>query len=250
MSDTPLVSVIVPVWNGARFLAQALASIRAQNYAPLELWVLDDGSTDATPEIATRLEFDALYVPLPHRGLVPTRREGIARARGEFLAFLDSDDVWSASKLQIQLGLLQTHPDIQIVNGYTQLVRLTRENGEGTSYEDWGEPVIAPSFGSALFRRTSFNALGPLDEADWRIDIDWLSRARERAVPVLMHSDVVQYYRRHESNMTNDRARGKQELLLMLKDSLARRQAIGQQGKSLPPVQIPGGTKTLKKDEV
>ncbi len=246
MTAAPLVSVIIPVWNGARFLPEALASIQVQNYTPLEILVIDDGSTDETAQIATRSEYNIRYLAFPHRGLVPTRLAGITAARGEFIAFLDVDDLWSATKLQTQLALLRENPNLMIVNGYTQLMRLVHANAETMRFENWGEPVLAPSFGSALFRLPILEQLDLLNGAqNPRHDLDWFMPARERAVPMLIHSDVVQYYRRHSNNMSNENSRDKRVVLQMLKDSLVRRSKLGLEGVSLPPL-----NQQMKKDSV
>ncbi len=144
MTAAPLVSVIIPVWNGARFLPEALASIQVQNYTPLEILVIDDGSTDETAQIATRSEYNIRYLAFPHRGLVPTRLAGITAARGEFIAFLDVDDLWSATKLQTQLALLRENPNLMIVNGYTQLMRLVHANAETMRFETGANPFWHP----------------------------------------------------------------------------------------------------------
>lgn len=235
MNASPFVSVVVPVWNGARFLSDAVASLRAQNYTPLEIIIADDGSTDATAEIATRPELNLVHLPLPHRGQAATRLAGIERARGELIAFLDADDLWHASKLAVQIELLHKHPETMIVNGYTQLVRLV--DPTKMQFENWGPPVLASSFGSALFRREGLDALR-IDEAitDPTLDADWLLLARERSIPFLIHSEVVQYYRRHEDNMTNAQDQRGASQLKMLHESLARRKALGKEGQELPPL--------------
>lgn len=235
MSDTPLVSVVVPVWNGARFLTDAVASIRAQHYAPLEIVIADDGSTDGTAEIATRPELNLVHLALPHRGLAATRLAGIERARGELIAFLDVDDLWHASKLAVQIELLKKNPETMIVNGYTQLMRLA--DAATMRFENWGEPVLAPSFGSALFRREGLDALR-MGEAvtAHSLDADWLLLARERGIPFLIHHDVVQFYRRHGTNMSNQLYLRGASQLKMLQESLARRKALGKEGQELPPL--------------
>ncbi len=237
MSFPPRVSVVMPVWNGARFLSDALGSIRAQNYEPLEIILVDDGSTDESAAIGE--QHGVRVLRLPHRGLTPTRLSGIEAARGEVLAFLDCDDVWAENKLNVQLKLLAKNSDTMIVNGYTQLLRMT--NDETLRFEKWGEPVLAPSFGSALFRREALERLGLINaknSAD--LDLDWFMPARELGISMLIHDDIVQYYRRHDKNMTNDQRLGKQSLLMMLYHSLERRKELGLQGKPLP---------TLRRDQ-
>lgn len=236
MSDSPRVSVIIPVRNGAHFLKTAIASILAQNYDSLEILVVDDGSADDTVRVAERLPGNIRCLSFPHQGLAATRLEGIAAARGEILAFLDVDDIWAEDKLFRQLHLLDDHADLLIVNGYTQLQRLVETDGETMRFENWGEPVLAPSFGSALFRRQALEQLGMTRTHKQNFDLDWFMRARELELPMQIHSDVVQYYRRHGNNMSNDQTGGKQSLLFMLKESLARRSAQGKDGVSLPPL--------------
>ncbi len=98
MSAQPFVSVIIPVYNGADFLLDALTSIRAQNDAPLEILVRADGSTDNTGALAKQ-QNDVVYHVLDHRGLPATRQRGVDAARGELVAVLDVDDIWSKNKL-------------------------------------------------------------------------------------------------------------------------------------------------------
>src|SRR5690349_595385 len=95
----PLISVIVPTYNGQEFLGAALASIHSQNYPALEILVVDDGSTDATEEIARGFP-DTRFIQLSHRGRPAFgRNEGIRQARGELIAFLDQDDLWAETAL-------------------------------------------------------------------------------------------------------------------------------------------------------
>ncbi len=237
MKDAPLVSVMIPVWNGARFLDQAVASIRAQQYAPLEILVIDDGSTDETAHVAAQLGNEIRSLAFPHRGLALARQAGIEAARGELIAFLDVDDLWHENKLQLQLALLRDNPGYMIVNGHTQLMRLATKYPEPMRFENWGEPVLAPSFGSALFRAHVFSQLGLFDaRLNPYVDVDWFLRARERGIPILIHPEIVQFYRRHEKNMSNDHALGKRAALQALKASLKRRSALGMEGVSLPPL--------------
>lgn len=237
MSEIPRVSVIIPVRNGAHFLKTAVASILAQNCDSLEILVVDDGSTDDTAQMAERLPGNIRCLSFPHQGLAATRLEGIAAAQGEILAFLDVDDVWAEDKLRLQLRLLDDRADLLIVNGYTQLQRLVETDGDTMRFENWGEPVLTPSFGSALFRRQAIEQLGMTRTHEHNYDLDWFMRARELGLRLCVHSDIVLYYRRHSNNMSNDHNTGKRALLLMLRESLARRSAQGMGGVSLPPLE-------------
>src|SRR5262245_11394709 len=113
----PLVSVIVPVFNGARFLAAALGSILDQDYQPLQIIVVADRSADATAAVANSFP-QVIYLRRQHQGLAATRNAGVTLSRGEFLAFLDSDDIWPAAKTTRQVTYLLANPEVDLVVGH------------------------------------------------------------------------------------------------------------------------------------
>jgi len=113
MTNQPIVSIIIPVWNGAAVLPEALRSLQAQTFGDFEALILDDGSSDDSVAIVREFSrHDPRFIPVSraHSGLPVTRNFGIRQARGEFIAFLDHDDVWLPEKLQRQMELFQTHP--------------------------------------------------------------------------------------------------------------------------------------------
>lgn len=103
----PTVSAVIPVHNGAEYVAEAISSVLAQTCAPLECIVIDDGSTDATPKVAATFGSDVRYIRLDRGGQSRARNHGTHVARGDLVAFLDHDDVWLPAKLEVQLGALE-----------------------------------------------------------------------------------------------------------------------------------------------
>src|SRR5436309_2285924 len=106
MSD-PLVSVIIPTWNGAAFIGEAIDSVLRQTHRPLEVIIVDDGSTDGTPELVRRFADRVRLVEQPNAGTATARNTGLATAHWENAAFLDHDDLWIPTKLQRQLAVVQ-----------------------------------------------------------------------------------------------------------------------------------------------
>ena len=107
--EAKMISVIVPAYNGEKYLARALESILAQDYRPIEIVVVDDGSTDNTASIA-RSYREVRYVYQAHQGLPAARNTGLANCTGELISFLDADDYWPPNKLQIQSRLSNRPP--------------------------------------------------------------------------------------------------------------------------------------------
>jgi glycosyltransferase involved in cell wall biosynthesis len=222
----PLVSVIVPVFNGARFLREAVASVRRQRYAPIEIIVVDDGSTDATRPIAAELEQggDVRYVHQANAGPPAARNTGLRSAAGSVIGFLDVDDLWTEEKLAIQVGHLTRDPSLDVILGYTEVTHLPGSVSGG------GPPRSGPliQLGAALMRRTAFDRIGWFDETLYHgDDFDWFMRAKEAGLSVRVHPDVVQFYRRHEGNLTNQREVDRRFFLSTLKKSLDRRRQAG-----------------------
>ena len=120
MNDKLTVSVIIPVYNGERFLDEALQSVLAQTLPPDEVIVVDDGSNDRTAQIVAEVAAQAAvsfqYVYQTNQGSAAARSHGVRLARSELIAFQDADDLWSADKLAIQVALLRRHPQACAVN--------------------------------------------------------------------------------------------------------------------------------------
>ncbi|HKP11990.1 MAG TPA: glycosyltransferase [Blastocatellia bacterium] len=127
MNEQPLISVIIPFLNAGPFIEEAIESVLAQTYAAWELLLADDGSSDSGTAMARRCEreYPGKVRYLEHaghenRGLSATRNLGIRHARGEFIAFLDADDVWLPHKLERQMAILDSQPDAAMVYGPSQ----------------------------------------------------------------------------------------------------------------------------------
>ncbi len=126
-ADTPLVSIVTIFLNPGQFLAEAVESVLRQTYHHWELLLVDDGSTDGSSALAQRYAREhpgtIIYCEHPfheNRGMSASRNLGIAQARGEFVAFLDADDVWMPNKLERQVTLLSQHPEAALVTGRTE----------------------------------------------------------------------------------------------------------------------------------
>jgi len=223
MSDKPTVSVIIPVYNGQRFLAEAIRSVLDQTLPPDEIIVVDDGSTDMTAQIVAELvvcsPIPIRYLYQENQGPSAARNQGIAVASGELLALLDADDLWVRHKLADQYNYLVEHPDIVVVWGLVQLCAMQ----DGTCV-DTGEPWHGPNLGCALFRREAFQQVGGFD-ASLRVseDLDWLLRSREANLPQTVINNVVLRYRLHDSNTWLGRPKISESLLYALKKRLDRR---------------------------
>jgi GT2 family glycosyltransferase len=167
----PAVSVIIPTYNRAAMVKEAIESVLAQSYADRELMVVDDGSTDETKAAVASFIPQLTYVYQEHQGVSAARNRGAAMARGEYLAFLDSDDLWLANKLKRQMWFMESHPEALIC--YTDEIWIRRgvrvnPMNKHRKYSGMIFPhclplcIISPS--SALFTRGLFEEAGRFDE--------------------------------------------------------------------------------------
>jgi glycosyltransferase involved in cell wall biosynthesis len=235
-SIAPL-SVVVPVYNNAAHLCAAVRGILRQRYAPLEIVIVDDGSTDDSAKVVQALVPEARYVHQPNRGPAAARNHGLQLARGEIIAFLDGDDVWSDDKLEVQLPMLLADPELDVVLGYCRYLA-AGEPGED-AYAPVGEAFLALKVDCALFRRRVFDTIGLFNE-HMRLseDVDWFLRARERRAKVIAIEQIVHLYRLHQANSTRDTRAVHQSLLGVLSQSLARRRRAPGGVALLPELQI------------
>jgi glycosyltransferase involved in cell wall biosynthesis len=222
------VSVILPVFNGERYLAEAIDSVLAQTYRPLEILVVDDGSADGTARIAqdfAQQESNVLYFRQSNRGIGAARNCGVAHAQGEYLAFLDADDLWSESKLAIQRTTFDQRPKLDIVFGHV-LQFVSPELGEEQKRKIYcpSDPMPGYLATTMLVPQDVFHRVGPFD-ASLRVGefIHWYLRAMELQLNATMLPDVVLRRRIHTSNHGRRHQDARADYVRILKDALDRR---------------------------
>lgn len=237
-STTPSISVIIPVYNGERYLAEAVASIRAQNYAQMEIIIVNDGSTDDTAAVVHDLGNDIRYFYQSNAGPSAARNRGLLEAQGELIAFLDADDIWVPGKLECQADYLSTHSETDIVQGLSQQFRMVL-HGKTMTHE-FMDRVWSPKPDSALFRRQVFDRVGSFDVQMHRgEDLDWFYRARELGVHIAVLKEISIYYRRHVHSLTNNEDATSMTGIAALRASLRRRRQAGNGViRALEPVSI------------
>ena len=221
-------SVIIPAYNAASFLPNAVASVRRQSYAPLEILIVDDGSEDDCARVAAELGEPVRYVRQERSGPAAARNRGLELAQGEFVGFLDADDEWPEQKLSIQMSRLLAEPELDLVLGRVRYVAL--ESGEIPDYIFEGPDHVLSNvhLGSGLYRRRVFRKVGNFDaRLHYCEDLDWFMRARELRRPMRILRPVTLVYRLHGGNMTRHRERADQFLSMALKSSMDRRRRMG-----------------------
>ena len=112
---TPLVTAVVTTYNQGPYIGAALGSVLAQTHRPLEIIVVDDGSTDDTPERVDRSRDRVVYLRQPNQGVAAARNTGVRQATGELIAFLDGDDLWEPEKLELQINAAVRHPESGLI---------------------------------------------------------------------------------------------------------------------------------------
>lgn len=231
----PLVSVIVPCYNAARFLPEALATIRAQRYEPLEILVVDDGSTDNTPDVVSGFGSEVRYLRKPNGGPASARNLGLREARGEWIAFLDADDQWPEGKLELQAGRLETDPSLDVVTGRIQYIAIAGGEIPNIPFEGPDNTLAFIQLGAGLYRRRAFDRAGVFDETlRFSEDHDWFLRAREAGLKIAVLSEVTLLYRLHESNMTRHVPPQAYALATVIHKSLERRRKQSGAAAELP----------------
>lgn len=222
-SPDPGISVIIPTFERPGFVGDAIRSVLDQQVEPLEVIVVDAGAGGETQRVVQAFGPPVRY--LPHAGPTPaaTRNHGLSRARGEFIAFLDDDDLWSPAALSRQREFLLGNPDTDLVLGLTQRM-VRRESGDGEPvFIPYRDPVRLHSLGCGLFRRGLFERVGLLDESMRHAeDDDWFMRAKAEGVSMHFLSEVTLYYRFHGGNMTANREARKPDMLRLVKNRLDR----------------------------
>lgn len=223
----PKVSTVVPAYNAMRFLPQTVASALAQTWQDFELLIIDDGSSDGIdvwaaqhPDARIRLIRQA------NQGAATARNTGILEAEGEYIAFLDADDLWEPTKLERQVACLEARPEVGLVHTAIRYIdedgydtgRILRSEGDGDVWKQVVLHMLIRCGSTPIIRRSCFDKVGVFDPQlgfaeDWDM---WIRIAAQYHFAVI--NDPLVSYRQHSSNMT----KGHKVIMPNLEKVLAR----------------------------
>lgn len=234
-SNTPLVSTIIPAFNGEKHLEETLESALDQTWPAQEIILIDDGSTDSTARIADKFAGKLRYVHQPNQGTASARNAGVAVAGGEYLAFLDQDDLWMPEKLSSQVSAFRENPALDLVFCYLQqFISPELEPESGKHIRCAPNPIRGILTSTMMASRSGFSKAGNFD-SQWQLGewSDWYAHALEAGLKTHVLRDVLVRRRLHENNKGLARREYLKEYPRLLKASLDRRR--GKQVCNLSP---------------
>lgn len=210
--STPKVSVIIPAYNAMNYLPETVESVLRQTFTNFEVLIIDDGSSDNIVQWASELvDTRVKLIKQANQGVSAARNAGIARAQGEYVAFLDADDLWEPTKLEKQVRCLEDNPVVGLVHTWMILAdeqgkskgKLIASNAEG---DVWQQLVVRNTIltSSVMVRRCCFENVGVFDCSlrsyeDWEL---WIRIASRYSFTLIKEPLVL--YRQHTSNTSNN----------------------------------------------
>ena len=226
MADQPLISVIIPVYNCDRYLGEAIESVLSQTYRPLEILIIDDGSTDKSAEIAKSFIPSVKYYYQPNSGSCSSPLNyGIKLSQGDFLAFLDSDDLWLKDKLIIQSQYFAENPHLDIVFGHVQqFISPELDNVIRQRFEIPKEIIQGIHRGTMLIKKQSFLSVGYFYSHWQRVEfIDWYIRAKALNLEMIVLPDILFKRRIHQTNIGIIKKDRQSEYVQVIKQALNKK---------------------------
>jgi len=232
--EESLISCIIPVYNGERYLRESLNSILAQTYRPLEIIVADDGSTDGTPQVARSYGRSIIYARQTNRGYWAAKNLGLGAVHGEFIAFLDVDDLWHPEKLARQVARLRARVELDLCFTRFENFWMPELAEEERRYRGQflSHPQSAWSISTLVARRSVFERFGDFHDGTRGLEnMTWFLRAAEKGAVIEVLADILMYRRFNVESFTR---RGRVEVfdnfLPILKEwrDYQRRKGTGQ----------------------
>jgi len=218
------ISVIIPVYNDALYIKEALMSVLSQGIENLEIILVDDGSTDDFEDHIEELNDPRIkLIKQANSGAAAARNNGINNAKGEFIAFLDADDIWSGNKLKLQLDVLLNRKDIQMVFGHVK--EFYDKSIEGHHDLQKSEKTfVGYSPIALLISKKDFLKIGNF-ESKWKVAefIDWYDRAKQGGLKEVVLDDIIAYRRIHAGNLDRLQRPDAKQYVAVLKEALDRR---------------------------
>jgi glycosyltransferase involved in cell wall biosynthesis len=222
-----LVSVVIPVRDGERYLRETVQSVLEQSYDAIEVVAVDDGSRDGTGAMLRAMEPEIRWARQEASGVNAAMNRGVRMAGGSFLAFIDADDLWTETKLELQMARLAGDAELDAVFGHVRnFVSAGLSVEQRSAIACPPEPMPGMSAGTMLIRREAFDRIGDFDtELQVGGFIDWYARATELGLVSAMLPDVVMLRRLHGANTTLRAPEARVDYTRVARAALRRRRA-------------------------
>lgn len=223
-----LVSAIIPVYNCSKYISEAINSILNQNYQPIEIIIIDDGSTDNTKEVVKGFSNSIRYFYQNHAGPSKALNYGLKEAKGNYIALLDADDFWISDKITIQMDILINNPEIDIVFGHVEQFFSPELSQDIQKRISIPQKIIKGYIkGTMLAKKEVFSQIGLFDEKLILGEfIDWYLKTTENDIKSFMCPEVLMKRRIHTTNMGITQKSSRSDYVKVLKASLDRRRGV------------------------
>ena len=218
------VSVIIPSYNAAKYLPEALESILNQTRKADEIILIDDGSTDNTEQLISSYP-EVIYFKQENSGTAAALNEGIKKSSGDILAFLDADDIWMPDKINLQLNALQQNPAIDMIFGWIeQFISPELAEQEKSKIEFQQGAMIGRHKSTWLIKREAFYKVG-FFKGSFALEefLDWYMKAKENGLTEIIIEQTLARRRIHDSNASRLNKNLRKEFPRLLKAALDRR---------------------------
>lgn len=227
-SKIPFVTVVIPSFNAERYILQAIDSVFHQTCGTFEVIVVDDGSTDQTRSMVERYGALVRYEYQRNAGPSSARNRAIELATGDFVAFLDADDVWHPEKCAVQVARFTERPELVGCAAHVQNF-FSDDTSAAAPDQTLMQQTVVTLGTTLMVRRSLFDAVGMLNPEYWHRDLqDLLVRAEDRGFKIEILPDLLARRRIHSTNMSNSRSGADHlELIAITRARHARRRAAG-----------------------
>jgi len=218
MDDRLKISVIIPVFNCEKYLGEAIQSVIDQTYQLYEIIVVNDGSTDKSSSVAKSFSINVKLFNKDNGGTATAINYGVKRSKGNFLAFLDADDIWLPEKLEKQAKYLIDHPDVDCVYcNAIQFISPELDEVEKVKLECPTNPMPATTAPAIMIRKESFKKVGSLNEGLYIGEfMDWYIRSQDAGLNQYILEDVLVKRRLHIANKSRTNIEDKRRAVLKI----------------------------------
>lgn len=224
------ISVIIPVFNTEKYLAQAIQSVLDQTIQPDEIIIVDDGSTDKSLEVARKFRPLVKIILQENKGVGAARNTGNIAAAGDYLTFLDADDLWVENKIELQLNYLAGYPKTDMIFGFVhQFISPELPDEHKSNLNPELEKMQGFLAGAMLIKKTTFLKVGFFNEKlELGEFIDWFSRAKDLGLSFHVLDEIVLKRRIHTSNMGIYKKQHLKDYTTLLREAIARKRNLKQ----------------------